>query len=65
MDGEAPGEFFLATKTGERTGDGARASSSARWSGCGVDHVDLIQLHNLVEPDEWETATAPAAPSRR
>ena len=25
----------------------------------GVDHVDLIQLHNLVEPDEWETAHAP------
>ena len=22
----------------------------------GVDHVDLIQLHNLVDPDEWETA---------
>ena len=22
----------------------------------GVDSVDLIQLHNLVEPDEWETA---------
>ncbi len=22
----------------------------------GVDHVDLIQLHNLVEPDEWEIA---------
>ena len=25
----------------------------------GVDHVDLIQLHNLVEDDEWETAFAP------
>ncbi|MEZ5296837.1 MAG: aldo/keto reductase [Ilumatobacteraceae bacterium] len=24
----------------------------------GVDHVDLIQLHNLVEPDEWESAFA-------
>ena len=24
-----------------------------------VDHVDLIQLHNLVEDDEWETAFAP------
>ena len=23
-----------------------------------VDQVDLIQLHNLVEPDEWETAMA-------
>ncbi len=25
----------------------------------GVDHVDLVQLHNLVEPDEWEVAVAP------
>ena len=22
----------------------------------GVDHVDLLQLHNLVDPQEWETA---------
>jgi hypothetical protein len=25
----------------------------------GVDSVDLIQLHNLVEPDEWEEAHGP------
>ena len=25
----------------------------------GVDHVDLIQLHNLVDPTEWETALGP------
>jgi predicted aldo/keto reductase-like oxidoreductase len=25
----------------------------------GVDHVDLIQLHNLVEQEEWELAHAP------
>ena len=25
----------------------------------GVDHVDLIQLHNLVEPGEWEVALGP------
>ena len=24
-----------------------------------VDHVDLIQLHNLVEPDEWDVAHGP------
>jgi predicted aldo/keto reductase-like oxidoreductase len=24
-----------------------------------VDHVDLIQLHNLVEPDEWDVAFGP------
>ncbi len=52
-------EFFLATKTAERTGDGASAGLEASLERLGVDHVDLIQLHNLVEPDEWETAHAP------
>ena len=51
--------FFLATKAGERTGDGARASLERSLTRLGVDSVDLIQLHNLVEPDEWETAHAP------
>ncbi len=48
--------FFLATKTGDRSGDAARASLERSLERMGVDHVDLIQLHNLVEPDEWETA---------
>jgi len=52
-------QFFLATKTGARTGDGARASLERSLSRLGVDRVDLIQLHNLVEPDEWELAFAP------
>ncbi len=51
--------FFLATKTGERDGDAARASLERSLSRMGVDHVDLIQLHNLVEPDEWEEAHRP------
>lgn len=49
-------DYFLATKTGDRTGDGARASLERSLERLGVDHVDLIQLHNLVEEDEWETA---------
>ncbi|HEY7072225.1 MAG TPA: aldo/keto reductase [Acidimicrobiales bacterium] len=51
--------FFLATKTGERTGDAARAQLEHSLERLGVDHVDLIQLHNLVEPEEWETAHGP------
>ncbi|HTA07762.1 MAG TPA: aldo/keto reductase [Streptosporangiaceae bacterium] len=51
--------FFLATKTGERSGDGARASLERSLTRLGVDSVDLIQLHNLVEPDEWEVAHGP------
>jgi aryl-alcohol dehydrogenase-like predicted oxidoreductase len=49
-------EFFLATKTGDRTGDEARASLERSLERMGVDYVDLIQLHNLVEEDEWAVA---------
>jgi aryl-alcohol dehydrogenase-like predicted oxidoreductase len=54
-----PDEFFLATKTGDRSGDAARASLERSLERLGVDHVDLIQLHNLVEPDEWDVAFGP------
>ncbi len=50
---------FLATKTGERSGPSARVELEESLTRMGVDHVDLIQLHNLVEPDEWDTAFAP------
>jgi aryl-alcohol dehydrogenase-like predicted oxidoreductase len=53
------GRFFLATKTGERSGDAARAGLERSLTRLGVDHVDLIQLHNPVEPDEWEVAHGP------
>jgi aryl-alcohol dehydrogenase-like predicted oxidoreductase len=49
-------QFFLATKTGDRTGPAARASLERSLERLRVDHVDLIQLHNLVEPDEWQVA---------
>ena len=51
--------FFLATKTGERDGSGARAGLERSLHRLGVDHVDLIQLHNLVEPEEWDQAHGP------
>lgn len=52
-------DFFLATKTGDRTGDAARASLERSLERLGVDQVDLIQCHNLVEEDEWEVAHGP------
>ena len=52
--------FFLATKTGDRHGDDARASLERSLTRLGVDQVDSIQLHNLVEPDEWQQAHGPA-----
>jgi aryl-alcohol dehydrogenase-like predicted oxidoreductase len=56
---EHRGRFFLATKTGERSGDAARAELERSLERLRVDSVDLIQLHNLVEPDEWEVAHGP------
>jgi len=52
-------EVFLATKTHERAGTAARASLERSLERLGVDHVDLIQLHNLVEEDEWQVAHGP------
>lgn len=49
-------KFFLATKTGDRRGDAARASLEASLERLAVDQVDLIQLHNLIEPEEWQVA---------
>jgi len=51
--------FFLATKTGERTAAGARESIHRSLERMGVAGVDLIQLHNLVHPGEWEQALGP------
>ena len=51
--------FFLATKTGARDGAGARASLERSLERLGVAQVDLIQLHNLVEEEEWEQAFSP------
>ena len=51
--------FFLATKTGERTYAAARDQIQRSLDRLRVDHIDLIQLHNLAEPTEWETALGP------
>ena len=51
-----PDTFFLATKTGERTYAAAREQIRRSLDRLGVDHVDSIQLHNLVDVIEWETA---------
>jgi aryl-alcohol dehydrogenase-like predicted oxidoreductase len=47
---------FLATKTGDRNGSDARASLERSLERMAVDQVDLIQLHNLVEEEEWREA---------
>src|SRR3954453_5786175 len=51
-----PGTFFVATKTGERTYRAAREEIRRSLDRLGVDRIDSIQLHNLVDVIEWETA---------
>ncbi len=51
-----PGVFFVATKTGQRDYGGAKEEIRRSLERLGVDRVDLLQLHNLVDPIEWEIA---------
>jgi aryl-alcohol dehydrogenase-like predicted oxidoreductase len=55
----APREFFLATKTDKRTAQEAREQLERSLERMGVDHIDLWQLHNLVDPIDWDTALSP------
>lgn len=52
-------DFFLATKTGERTYERAEEEIHRSLERMQVDNVDLLQLHNLGHPDEWDTAMGP------
>src|SRR5918998_3131656 len=51
-----PDSFFVATKTRQRTYRGAGEEIRRSLDRLGVDRVDLIQLHNLVDVIEWDTA---------
>jgi aryl-alcohol dehydrogenase-like predicted oxidoreductase len=51
--------FFLATKTEKRTAVEAAAEIRRSLERLQVDQVDLIQLHFLVDPQEWQIAMGP------
>jgi aryl-alcohol dehydrogenase-like predicted oxidoreductase len=52
-------DFFLATKTKKRTYREAREEIHRSLERLRVDQVDLIQLHALGHPDEWDAALGP------
>jgi aryl-alcohol dehydrogenase-like predicted oxidoreductase len=52
-------DFFLATKTGSRSAREAREDLHRSLDRLRVDHVDLIQLHSLGHPDDWDQAMGP------
>jgi aryl-alcohol dehydrogenase-like predicted oxidoreductase len=51
-----PGTFFVATKTGQRDYKAAKEEIRRSLERLGVDSVDLLQLHNLVDAVDWELA---------
>ena len=55
----APRPLLPRHEDGTATYREARRTSGARSRGCGTDHVDLMQLHNLVDQREWDTAMGP------
>jgi aryl-alcohol dehydrogenase-like predicted oxidoreductase len=56
---ERRSEFFLASKTRDRTREDAKASIENSLSRMEVDQIDLIQLHNLTDDEGWDQAMGP------
>jgi len=52
-------DFFLATKTGERTYAKAKEEIHRSLERMRTDHLDLIQLHAVIEDEEMEIALGP------
>lgn len=51
--------FFLASKTGDRTYVDAKESIHRTLDRLRTDHIDLIQLHAVTQDDELETVLGP------
>jgi predicted aldo/keto reductase-like oxidoreductase len=49
-------DFFLAPKTGRRTYREVHDEICKSLERLQVDHVNLLQLHNLTHPDDWDIA---------
>ena len=52
-------KFFLATKTEQRTYDGAWAELETSLELLHTDHIDLWQMHVLIREDDWEITMGP------
>ncbi|MEM7056307.1 MAG: aldo/keto reductase [Pseudomonadota bacterium] len=53
------GDFFLATKTRARDYVGAWDDLKRSLDRMRTDRIDLLQLHALIHPDDWDQAMGP------
>lgn len=53
------GEFFLSSKTGDRTRDGAWKELQESLERLRTDHLDLYQIHAVTTMEELDKATGP------
>jgi aryl-alcohol dehydrogenase-like predicted oxidoreductase len=54
-----PERFFVGTKTGSRTYEDAKRDIHHSLERMEMQRVDLIQLHSLADPIEWDRALSP------
>ncbi len=52
-------DFFLATKTDQFDYDGCKAQIQRSLERLRTNRLDLLQLHALIHPDDWERAFSP------
>jgi len=52
-------QFHVATKTDQRTAQAAKEELHRSLERMDIDYVDLWQLHDLVDPIEWDVALSP------
>jgi len=52
-------DFFLATKTDRWDFEACRAQIHRSLERLRTDRIDLLQLHALIHPDQWERALSP------
>ncbi len=52
-------QFYVATKTDQRTAQSAKEELHRSLERMDIDSVDLWQLHDLVDPIEWDVALSP------
>jgi aryl-alcohol dehydrogenase-like predicted oxidoreductase len=54
-----PRHFFVAIKTGQHSAGGGTEELHQSLDCMGIDRIDLRQLHNLVDPIDWDIALSP------